>query len=66
MRLSRNPVRPHREFNKPQDEYLKSPNACTRHEAKTIQEKMPLLNQLQGILKESKEVLDEIHKKQLS
>jgi hypothetical protein len=32
------------------------------HEAKTVQEKMTLLNELQGILKESKEVL-EIHKK---
>jgi hypothetical protein len=36
------------------------------HEAKTIREKMPLLNELQRILKESKEVLDEIHKKQSS
>jgi hypothetical protein len=35
------------------------------HEATTIQEKMTLLNELQRILKESKEVLDQIHKKQV-
>jgi len=34
------------------------------HEAKTVQEKMVLLEELQRILKQSKEVLDEIHKKQ--
>ena len=34
------------------------------HEAKTVQEKMTLLSELQRILKESKAVLDEIHKKQ--
>jgi hypothetical protein len=33
-------------------------------EAKTVEEKMTLLDELQRILKESKEVLDEIHKKQ--
>jgi hypothetical protein len=32
-------------------------------EAKTTQEKMTLLNEMQRTLKESKEVLDEIHKK---
>jgi hypothetical protein len=33
-------------------------------EAKTVEEKMTFLDELQRILKESKEVLDEIHKKQ--
>jgi hypothetical protein len=52
---------PHRKFNKLQDEYF----AVSRrmHEAKTIPEKMTLLNDLQRILKESKDVLNEIHKK---
>jgi hypothetical protein len=53
---------PHRKFNKLQDEY--SEVSKRMHEAKTVQEKMTLLNELQRILKESKEVLDEIHKKQ--
>jgi hypothetical protein len=36
------------------------------HAAKTVEEKMALLNELQRILKESKDVLDEIHKRQSS
>jgi ubiquinone/menaquinone biosynthesis C-methylase UbiE len=53
---------PHRKFNKLQDEYFTVSKRM--HEAKTIQDKMTLLNELQRILKESKEVLDEIHNKQ--
>jgi ubiquinone/menaquinone biosynthesis C-methylase UbiE len=55
---------PHRKFNKLQDEYFEVSRRM--HEAKTTQEKMTLLNEMQRILKESKAVLDEIHKKQLS
>jgi hypothetical protein len=52
---------PHKKFNNLQDEYF----AFTKrmHEARSIQEKMTLLNDLQRILKESKKVLNEIHKK---
>jgi hypothetical protein len=53
---------PHRKYNALQDEFLATPKRM--HEAKTVQEKMALLEELQRILKESKEVLDEIHKKQ--
>jgi len=55
---------PHGKFNRLQDEY--SEVSKRMHEAKTVQEKMTLLNELQTILKESKDVLDEIHKKQSS
>jgi hypothetical protein len=58
------PSMPHKKFNKLQDEYLEVFKRM--HETKTVQEKMALLNELQRILKESKEVLDEIHKKQSS
>ena len=54
---------PHRKFNKLQDEYFEVSKRM--HEAETTQEKMTLLNEMQRILKESKEVLDEIHKKLL-
>jgi hypothetical protein len=53
---------PHKKFNKLQDEYFEVSKRM--HAAKTVQEKMTLLDELQRILKESKEVLDEIHKKQ--
>ena len=53
---------PQRKFNKLQDEYFEV-SKCM-HAAKTVQEKMTLMDELQRILKESKEVLDEIHKKQ--
>lgn len=53
---------PHRKFNKLQDEYFEVSKRM--HAAKTIQEKVALLDELQRILKESKGVLDEIHKKQ--
>jgi hypothetical protein len=53
---------PHKKFNKLQDEY--SEVSKRMHEAKTFKTKMTLLNELQRILKESKEVLNEIHKKQ--
>jgi hypothetical protein len=53
---------PHKKFNKLQDEYFEVSKRM--HEAKTTQEKMRLLNEMQRILKESKDVLDEIHKKQ--
>ena len=52
---------PHSKFNKLQDEYFEVSKRM--HAAKTVQEKMALLDELQRILKESKEVLDEIHKK---
>jgi hypothetical protein len=52
---------PHKKFSKLQDEYFEVSKRM--HEAKTTQEKMALLNELQRILKESKGVLDEIHKK---
>ena len=52
---------PHRKFNKLQDEYFAVSKRM--HEVKTTQEKMMLLNEMQSILKESKEVLDEIHDK---
>jgi hypothetical protein len=55
---------PHKKFNKLQDEYFEVSKRM--HAAKTVQEKMALLDELQRILKESKEVLDEIHKKQSS
>jgi hypothetical protein len=53
---------PHRKFNKLQDEYLEVSKRM--REAKTVEEKMTFLDELQRILKESKAVLDEIHKKQ--
>jgi hypothetical protein len=53
---------PHKKFNKLQDEYFEVSKRM--REAKTVQEKMTLLDELQRILKESKEVLDDIHKKQ--
>ena len=52
---------PHKKFNKLQDEYFAVSKRM--HEAKSIPEKMTLLNDLQRILKESKDVLDEIKKK---
>ena len=52
---------PHKRFNNLQDRYFEVSKRM--HEAKTVQEKMMFLNELQRILKESKEVLDEIHKK---
>jgi hypothetical protein len=55
---------PHRKFNNIQDEYFAVSKQM--HEAKTTQEKLALLNEMQRILKKSKAVLDEIHKKQLS
>ena len=55
---------PHKKFNKLQDEYFEVSKRM--HAAKTVQEKMALLDELQRILKESKDVLDEIHKKQSS
>jgi hypothetical protein len=55
---------PHRKFNKLHYEH--SEVSRRMHEAKTTQDKMTLLNELQRILKESKNVLDEIHKKQPS
>lgn len=51
-----------KKFTKLQDEYFEVSKRI--HEAKTVQEKMTLLSELQRILKESKAVLDEIHKKQ--
>lgn len=53
---------PHKKFTKLQDEYFEVSKRI--HEAKTVQEKRTLLSELQRILKESKAVLDEIHKKQ--
>jgi hypothetical protein len=50
---------PHKKFNKLQDEYFEVSKRM--HEAKTVQQKMTLLDELQRILKESKAVLDEIH-----
>ena len=55
---------PHRKFNKLQDEYFEVSKRM--HAAKTVQEKMTLLDELQRILNESKEALDEIHEKQSS
>ena len=55
---------PLRKFNQLQDEYFEVSKRM--HEASTVQEKMTLLSELQRILKESKNVLDEIHKKQPS
>jgi hypothetical protein len=55
---------PHRKFNKLQDEYFAVSKRM--HEARTIQEKMTLLSELQRILKESKDALDEIHTRQLN
>jgi hypothetical protein len=52
----------HKKFNKLQDEYFEVSKRM--HAAKTVQEKSTLLDELQRILKESKDVLDEIHKKQ--
>jgi hypothetical protein len=43
---------PHKKFNNLQDEYFAF--AKRMHEARSIQEKMTLLNDLQRILKESK------------
>jgi hypothetical protein len=53
---------PHKKFNKLQDDYLEVSKRM--REAKTVEEKMTFLDELQRILKESKDVLDEIHKKQ--
>jgi hypothetical protein len=53
---------PHKKFNKLQDEYIEVSKRM--HEAKTVQEKMKLLNELRRILKEAEKALDEIHKKQ--
>jgi ubiquinone/menaquinone biosynthesis C-methylase UbiE len=55
---------PLKRFNTLQDEYFDVSKRM--HEASSIQEKMTLLNELQRILKESKDVLDEIHKKNAS
>jgi hypothetical protein len=53
---------PHKKFNKLQDDYLEVSKRM--REAKTVEEKMTFLDELQRILKESKDVLDEIHNKQ--
>jgi hypothetical protein len=55
---------PHRKFNKLQDEYFEVSERM--HEAKTVQEKMSLLSEIQRILKEAEEALDETHKEQSS
>jgi Effector-associated domain 9 len=53
---------PYKTFAKLQDEFF-AVSKQMRNE-KDPQEKMKLLRQLQGILKESHRVLEEIHKKQ--
>jgi ubiquinone/menaquinone biosynthesis C-methylase UbiE len=53
---------PLRKFNQLQDKYFEVSKRM--REASNVQEKMTLLSELQRILKESKNVLDEIHKKQ--
>jgi len=55
---------PHKKFNELQDEYFDVSKRM--HEATATQEKRALLHELQRILKESKGVLNEIHKKQSS
>jgi hypothetical protein len=53
---------PHRRFNQLQDKFFEVSKQM--HEAKTIPERMALLNELQSILKDSKAALEEIHKRQ--
>jgi hypothetical protein len=53
---------PHKRFNELQDKFFEVSKQM--HEAKTVAEKMALLNELQSILKESQAALEEIHKKQ--
>jgi hypothetical protein len=55
---------PHKKFNKLQDQFFEASKRM--HAAKTVEEKMALLNELQRIFKESKDVLDELHKRQSS
>jgi hypothetical protein len=55
---------PHRRFNQLQDKFFEVSKQM--HEAKTVPERMALLNELQSILKESKAALEEIQKKQNS
>ena len=52
------------EIHQLQDEYFAVSKRMRK--AKTVQEKMTLLNEFQRIVKESKDALDEIHKKQAS
>jgi hypothetical protein len=53
---------PHRKFNQLQDKFFEVSKQM--HDAKTVPEKMALLNELQSILKESQAALEEIHKNQ--
>jgi hypothetical protein len=53
---------PHRKFNQLQDKFFEVSKQM--HDAKTVPEKMALLNELQSVLKESQAALEEIHKNQ--
>jgi hypothetical protein len=53
---------PHRKFNQLQDKFLELSKRM--RESESVAERVALLNELQSILKESKNVLNEIHAKQ--
>jgi hypothetical protein len=52
---------PLKKFNQLQDEFFAVSKKM--HEATAVQEKLTLLNKLQEILRQSKAVLEEVHKK---